>query len=131
MYVTKCLFQSSNTKYKLETCLIEMYRNMPLLVTNPGDATCLVNIRRPSRGLWEALHVGHVRPHVRVCVGYIDTPASRGLHGKLGQEASVTSVYRMQDWARGRARGWTQHRSEEWFPIVEIFNCINNQSINQ
>jgi len=108
-----------------------MYRNMPLLVTNPGDATCLVNIRRPSRGLWEALHVGHVRPHVRVCVGYIDTPASRGLHGKLGQEARVTSVCRMQDWARGRARGWTQHRSEAWFPIVEIFNCINNQSINQ
>ena len=27
MYVTKCLFQSSKTKCKLDTCLIEMYRN--------------------------------------------------------------------------------------------------------
>jgi len=26
MYVTQCLFQSSNTKCKLDTCLIEMYR---------------------------------------------------------------------------------------------------------
>ena len=39
------------------------------------------------------------------------------------QEARVTSVYLMQDWARGRARGWAQHRSEAWFPSPDAMWC--------
>jgi len=35
----------------------------------------------------------------------------------------VTSVYMMQDWARGRARGWAQHRSEAWFPSPDAMRC--------
>jgi len=48
----------------------------------------------------------------------VDSPLRRSK--EFGQEARVTTVYLMQDWARGRAwgraRGWTQHRSEAWFP---------------
>ena len=49
-----------------------------------------------------------------------DSPLTSRAQGKFGQEARVTSVYRMQDWARGRARGWAQHRSEAWFPIAML-----------
>ena len=29
----------------------------------------------------------------------------------------------MQDWARGRAGGWAQHRSEAWFPSPDAMRC--------
>jgi len=29
----------------------------------------------------------------------------------------------MQDWARGRARGWAEHRSEAWFPSPDAMWC--------
>jgi len=37
----------------------------------------------------------------------------------FGQEARVTSVYLMQDWARG----WAQHRSEAWLPSQDAMLC--------
>jgi len=49
-----------------------------------------------------------------------DSPLRSGAHG---QEAHVTSVYLMQDWARGRARGWAQHRSEAWLPSPDAMRC--------
>ena len=52
-----------------------------------------------------------------------DSPLTSRDHGKLWQEARVTSVYLMQDWARGRARGWIQHRSEAWFPSPDAMCC--------
>ena len=48
-----------------------------------------------------------------------DSPLTSCADGKPGQEAHVTSVYLMQDWARDRAGGWAQHRSEAWFPSAD------------
>ena len=52
-----------------------------------------------------------------------DSSLTSCAHWKFGQEARVTSVYLMQDWARGSARGWAQHRSEAWFPSPDAMRC--------
>ena len=53
----------------------------------------------------------------------VDSPLTLRDQGKPGQEARVTSVYLMQDWARGRARGWAQHLSEASFPSPDAMRC--------
>ena len=46
----------------------------------------------------------------------VDSPLTLRDQGK-----PVTSVYLVQDWARGRARGWAQHLSEAWFSPDEMW----------
>jgi len=53
----------------------------------------------------------------------VDSPLTSCDQGKPGQEARVTSVYLVQDWARDRARGWAQHLSEAWFPSPDEMWC--------
>ena len=42
---------------------------------------------------------------------------------RSARDISVHVGYLMQDWSRGRARGWAQHRSEAWFPSPDAMCC--------